>query len=280
MLVDNFNKEIKSGERFGFGKNWQHFLTHLNEERITVAEKSLVGYLGDVSGKTFLDIGSGSGLFSLAARRLGAKVFSFDYDTDSVACTLELKNRYFPNDENWTVCQNSALDKDFLNTLGQFDIVYSWGVLHHTGKMWEALANVEDLVKKNGQLFIAIYNDQGWNSKYWTFHKKNYNALPFGFKQAYGLLVMGSREVYSLFGNIAMLKLARYIRYWTHYASHSGRGMSYWHDKVDWIGGYPFEVAMPEQIFDFFRARGFVLDKLKTCGGGIACNEFVFRKSK
>jgi 2-polyprenyl-6-hydroxyphenyl methylase/3-demethylubiquinone-9 3-methyltransferase len=54
--------------------------------------------------------------------------------------------------------------------------------------------------------------------------------------------------------------------------------MSPWRDVVDWVGGYPFEVARPEEIFEFFKSKGLVLGKFKTCGGGHGCNEFVFEK--
>src|ERR1044072_5239228 len=93
-------------------------------------------------GKKFLDVGSGSGLFSLAARRLGAQVHSFDYDPQSVACTGELRRRYFPDDLHWVVQQGSVLDQGYLASLGSFDVVYAWGVLHHTGAMWRALDNI------------------------------------------------------------------------------------------------------------------------------------------
>ncbi len=50
-----------------------------------------------LAGNSFLDVGSGSGLFSLAAMRLGAdRVHSFDYDPQSVGCTKELKRRFPP----------------------------------------------------------------------------------------------------------------------------------------------------------------------------------------
>src|SRR6478672_3721344 len=104
-MISNHQQEVKSGQRFEFGKNWKKFLSLLNEDKIKSAEQSLISYVGDVKGKRFLDIGSGSGLFSLAARRLGAIVYSFDYDPQSVACTRELKQRYFPNDNNWNIEQ-------------------------------------------------------------------------------------------------------------------------------------------------------------------------------
>lgn len=142
----DFDHQVRRGERFEFGKNWQSFLNTLDDERIAIAEASLRERLGDISGKTFLDVGSGSGLSSLAARRLGAKVRSFDYDPHSVACTEELRRRYFPDDADWTVSAGSILDDDFVASLGRYDIVYAWGVLHHTGAMWRALENVGKLV--------------------------------------------------------------------------------------------------------------------------------------
>src|ERR1700704_486469 len=110
--------EIAQGKRFEFGKNWSRFLTLLDDSRIARAEESLKMMLQveDLEGKSFLDIGSGSGLFSLAARRLGARVHSFDYDPHSVACTRELRSRYFPDDPQWTVEQGSALDEEYLKT--------------------------------------------------------------------------------------------------------------------------------------------------------------------
>ncbi|RMH79171.1 MAG: class I SAM-dependent methyltransferase [Calditrichaeota bacterium] len=187
-------EEINQGERFSFGKNWSRFLATLDNERIEKAEESLREMLGveDLAGRTFIDVGSGSGLFSLAARRLGAQVHSFDYDPDSVGCTAELKRRYFPDDDAWTVEQGSVLDREYLQGLGQFDVVYSWGVLHHTGDMWSALENVKGLVKPGGELFIAIYNDQGYKSMRWTWIKKNYNERRWlrPFLLGYGLICM------------------------------------------------------------------------------------------
>ena len=173
-------QEITSGQRFAFGENWTRFLTTLDEERIVQAEKSLENMLGagSLRGRTFLDIGCGSGLFSLAARRLGAQVFSFDYDPHSVACTNELRRRYFPDDPNWRVEEGSALDPKYLTSLGKFDVVYSWGVLHHTGAMWEALHNASLPVAPGGRLFVAIYNDQGTASRRWLALKRCYNRTP------------------------------------------------------------------------------------------------------
>ena len=131
-----------------------------------------------LEGLSFLDIGSGSGLFSLAARRLGARVHSFDYDPESVACTEELRQRYFPEDDDWVVERASVLDRDYVHSLGTFDIVYSWGVLHQTGEMWQALEIVSTRVKEAGQLFISIYNDQGGASQRWRMIKRLYNRSP------------------------------------------------------------------------------------------------------
>ena len=152
-------RELKAGERFEFGENWSLFLDVLDEQRIDEAVDSLKVMLdvNSLKGRSFLDIGSGSGLFSLAAKKLGAKVHSFDYDPKSVACTKELKNRFFANDKEWIIEIGSALDADYLEKLGKFDIVYSWGVLHHTGDMWKALDCISQSVNVDGKLFIALW---------------------------------------------------------------------------------------------------------------------------
>lgn len=262
--------------RFGFGKNWKNFLTILNDERIIEAEKSLLTSLNkkNLKGLSFLDIGSGSGLFSLVATRLGAKVHSFDYDPQSVACTQYLKQKYAPNTTNWIIEQGSVLDKSYLKKLGQFDIVYSWGVLHHTGAMIQAFENVNASVKQHGLLFISIYNDQGGPSKRWTWVKKNYNNSSFSIK----FLL----EIYTLFRQWHIIFIKDLIstgnpfKHWNQYKKN--RGMSPYYDLIDWVGGYPFEVAKPETVFNFFKNKGFKLIHLKTCAGGLGCNEFVFQK--
>ena len=143
---------LGSGNRFAFGENWSRFLGRLTPDRIAAADLSLKTMVATerLDGKAFLDIGSGSGLFSLAARRLGARVVSFDFDPQSVACTAELKRRYFPDDDESTIEKGSILDADFLAGLPLFDLVYSWGVLHHTGELWKALGNAARLVSPAG----------------------------------------------------------------------------------------------------------------------------------
>jgi SAM-dependent methyltransferase len=270
-ITESHTAEIARGERFAFGDNWRRFLGHLTAERIAAAEQSLRKMLDvpDLEGRTFLDIGSGSGVFSLAARRLGARVFSFDYDPQSVACTSELRQRYFDGDPDWRIEEGSALDENYIASLGQFDIVYSWGVLHHTGAMWKALENASVLVRPGGLLFIALYNNQGGTSRRWAAIKRTYNRFP---------IFRGPLLVFSflrLHGTGLMRGLLR-GRPLQIFETDKGRGMSLWRDLVDWVGGYPFEVADPGEIFEFFKKRGFHLTRLQTTHS-LGCNEFVFR---
>jgi len=268
--------EVTQRERFEFGKNWAWFLQTLSDEKIEEAVKSLRDMLEatTLAGKSFLDIGSGSGLFSLAARRMGARVHSFDYDPHSVNCTAELKKRFFPGDDGWTVEAGSVLDAPYLDTLGRFDIVYSWGVLHHTGDMWTALENAASRVASGGKLFIAIYNDQGTASRRWAKVKKFYNRAPRGLRF---LAVWPSFVVLYWRRLVKDFLRGKPFQTLREYGKNQ-RGMSYRQDLIDWVGGYPFEVAKPEQIFAFYRVRGFTLARLVTCGGSLGCNEFVFER--
>jgi 2-polyprenyl-3-methyl-5-hydroxy-6-metoxy-1,4-benzoquinol methylase len=270
--------EVAGGERFEFGENWSRFLSTLDEAKIAKAEESLKAMLEveDLSGRSFLDIGSGSGLFSLAARRLGARVHSLDYDPSSVACTTELRRRFFNGDAAWVVQEGSALDEGYIRSLGLFDVVYSWGVLHHTGDMWRALSNAALPVAPGGKLFVAIYNDTGSQSARWKWIKRTYNRLPRPLRPPFALATMAPEELKAMLRSLVLLRPSEYTRRWTRYDEN--RGMSRWHDIIDWVGGHPYEVAKPEEIFDFYRARGFGLTKMKCGGVGLGCNEFVFEK--
>ncbi len=264
--------------RFAFGKNWQRFLRNLSDKAILEAEKSLRTMLDvdDLKGKTFLDIGSGSGLFSLAAMRLGAaRVHSFDYDGESVACAQELKRRYLPDHDDWTIDQGDVLDSAYVTGLGSFDIVYSWGVLHHTGNMWQALDNVAIPVRRNGKLFVALYNDQGRRSRIWRSIKKSYSQ---GGPLLRGVLIVSFACYFGVRGFVSGVFRKRRAPQ-SQEQSERGRGMTYFTDLIDWIGGYPFEVAAPDSVSSFFRSKGFELLRLNSVGQGSGNNEYVFCNS-
>lgn len=277
--------ETNEEQRFAFGENWKAFLTALDEERIDQAVQSLCGMLNldstassSLAGKRFLDLGCGSGLFSLAAHRLGAEVVSIDFDAASVACTEELRQRFGRDIVPWTVIQGSVLDDAWMESLGNAAIVYSWGVLHHTGEMERAIKLASQRVQAGGLFFIAIYNDQGGGSRRWLAIKRTYHRLPNLLRPAWVALVAGAYETKFAMSRLARLKNPLPFRDW--HAKKQDRGMSVWHDWVDWIGGMPFEVATPEQIILPLRKQGFVLENLKTVGSGWGCNEYVFRRAE
>ena len=170
----------------------------------------------------------------------------------------------------------SALDVDYLKSLGTFDVVYSWGVLHHTGQMWHALDSAGIPVAPGGKLFIAIYNDMGTQSARWRRIKRTYNKLPRLLRLPFTLAVMAPSETKSALRAIATFQVRPYVRSWIEPLPE--RGMSRWRDIVDWVGGYPYEVAKPEELFDFYRAKGFTLTQMQCGGAGLGCCQFVFLK--
>ena len=269
-------REVAAGERFRFGRNWARFLRLVDARRIEEAERSLQSMLGcdRLDGRRFLDAGCGSGLFSLAAHRLGATVHSFDFDPESVACTRELKRRFGHVDREWTIEEASVLDARYLEAFRlRTDIVYSWGVLHHTGEMWNAITLAASAVAPHGQLFIALYNRQPGLSRWWLGVKRVYNRLPpmlqplfafpfFLYFVSTGLAadVMHRRNPLARFTGVGR------------------RGMSPYRDVIDWVGGLPFEVASPDDVLAFCRSLGLDLEVLRTAGGRHGCNEYVFRR--
>lgn len=273
------NEEIATGARFRFGANWARFLSVLDDARVTEAEASLKEMLAveSLTGQRFLDIGSGSGLFSLAARRLGATVHSVDLDPQSVACAQELKSRYFPGDDAWQIEEGSALDRGYLDSLGEFDVVYSWGVLHHTGAMWLGIENaISRVAGAEGKLFIAIYNDQGWKSHLWWFIKFFYNRLPRIMKPLFVALVSAVTHLVVIVKY--MIKLKPMIALAPLFRDRQERGMSAKYDRVDWIGGFPYEFASFDTLEAYLNARGFSVINAKR-ETSLGCSEFALRRT-
>jgi 2-polyprenyl-6-hydroxyphenyl methylase/3-demethylubiquinone-9 3-methyltransferase len=252
---------------FSFGHNWQEFIDkHFTQERVETAKQHLLKFLGveSLNGLTFVDVGCGSGLMSLAALEAGAtRVVSFDIDPKSVSTTKHIRELR-GNSDNWEILQGSALDQSFLASLDKADIVYSWGVLHHTGSMWEAVRNTATLMKPQSIFYLGLYTTTSL-SKFWLKVKKRYNrASPFlknVMVLAYFLLLDVLPHPFTF-----MRKIRNYKK---------TRGMDQFTDIRDWLGGYPYEDAKPEEVLRFCHAQlGLELTDMTT---GEAVTEYLFK---
>lgn len=253
--------------KFNFGNNWKDYSNSvLMESNLKEAVDSLDNLVGKdlISNKTFLDIGCGSGLFSIAAVKLGAKtVLGFDLSKESVDVSKQNTKRFLGEEADIKFFQRSVFECTPDN-IGKFDIVYSWGVLHHTGDMWSAILNSMNLVEDKGLLVIAIYN-RHWSSPIWKRIKYIYNISPLFLQKImifvfYFIIIVTKFLV--TFKNPLKLK----------------RGMKFYYNVIDWVGGYPYEYATQEEIIQFCKNKNFNLIKTVKAGVPTGCNEFVFQK--
>lgn len=240
----------------------------VRQEDVDGARRDIEHWLGAdrVRGKTVIDVGCGSGIHSLAFQLLGAEmIHSFDADQYSVEATKVLwAGARKP--EKWTIAQGSILDKEYVASLGQYDIVYSWGVLHHTGAMWQAVENACRLVKPGGVLWIALYAKGPRYPKDLAL-KQKYNSA-----SRLGKRCMEYRGI----GRLVLSRLG-HLRNPFAWNQKRGRGMDAYHDLVDWLGGLPYEVASEDEVVKFGRESGFVLERIKAQREG-GCSVYVFSR--
>lgn len=252
---------------FDFGANWQAFsAAHVDERRLAVAAQSLRQLLqrNELGGARVLDVGCGSGLFAIAAYGLGAgRVVGMDINPRSVAASAANLARLAPN-APITFQQSSILDRAALSQLGTFDLVYAWGSLHHTGAMWTAITNTAELVAPGGTLILAIYN-RHLTSPVWRGIKWFYNRVP----PLVQRLMAGGFAVIIYLAKLAVTRRNPLAK---------ERGMDFWYDVIDWIGGYPYEYATPAEIERFVAGLGLTLRRLVPAQVPTGCNEFVFER--
>jgi SAM-dependent methyltransferase len=262
-------------QRFDFGRNWKKFVEkHFSEERVSIAQQHLLGFLKlpDLAGRRMLDIGCGSGLHSLAALRANVKeLLSFDYDANSVATTRRLRD-LSGRPGHWRIEQGSVLDKAYMDQLGTFDIVYSWGVLHHTGDQWTALRYAADRISPGGVFYVALYTSDVFvdpPAEFWLEVKRRYNRSGWIGKRGIEAWYIGRQFIGMWRGGQNPFAYA-----WGYKRS---RGMSYYTDVRDWVGGWPMEFSSVQQVKDFTRDQ-LQLDLINITTGE-ANPEYLFRRS-
>jgi len=254
-----------AGPGFDFGTNWAAYATRRADAgRLDAAARSLAALLAptDPRGRSFLDVGSGSGLFAVAAARLGARpVVAIDVDPECLRVGERIRARLAPETEV-TFRHASALDPLALRALGRFDVVYAWGSLHHTGAMWRAIELVTERVADGGVLALALYN-RHLTSGAWRLVKRAYNAAP---RRARWWIA--AALVPAIWTAKAVVVRGNPLR--------KARGMDFWHDVVDWVGGYPYEYARRSEVQERVERAGFVLRRFVPAEVPTGCNEYVF----
>jgi SAM-dependent methyltransferase len=262
--------------RFAFGDNWASYAALVDEERLVEAERGLVRLLGaeGLRGRTMLDIGCGSGLHAAAAGRLGtARIVAIDLDARSVETAREMLLRHAPLVPA-EVRQADVFDLE-PETAGHFDVVYSWGVLHHTGAMLEAIARAAAMVAPGGLFAFALYR-RTWLCALWGYEKRWYAAArPSAQAMARRIYTALLRARFAVTGR----DFANYVA-----SYQSARGMDFLHDVHDWLGGYPYESISPAEVDDRMRRLGFEhvrsftqVPSLGLFGSG--CDEYVYRRA-
>lgn len=257
--------------RYEFGKNWERFSHGVTNRHIAQAVAGMTRLTGDdLRGKSFLDIGCGSGLHALAALRLGATVTAFDIDTDSVKTARRLLAAHAP-DASWMVDARSIFD--IPEDWPRYDVVYSWGVLHHTGRMWDAVWQAARLVKPGGHLVIALYRKTPM-CPFWRVEKRLYSRGP-GWLRAVAEGTLASLMMAGLLatGRNPVAYVRNYPR---------ARGMNFLTDVRDWLGGYPYESASPAAVHDALGHLGFSRRAFFPCNTrigllGVGCDEYVYQ---
>ncbi len=260
--------EDKKNVSFNFGENWQDFSANaLDEQKFIEARNSLISLIGQdkIKDARLLDIGCGSGIFAIASAMLGTKeTTGLDVSLESVTASLSNRERFKAEGYNLNFFHKSVFDEDIL-TLGKFDVVYSWGVLHHTGDMWRAIDISTQLVAEKGLYVIAIYKKH-WSSKMWGIIKRLYNISP---------RIIQKSMVWVFYLIIALAKFL--VTFKNPFSSR--RGMNFYYNVIDWIGGYPYEYASKEEIQRVVEQNGFKLIKYIDAPTPTACHEFVFEKN-
>ena len=216
-----------------------------------------------VKGKKVLDAGSGSGMVSIAFAVMGASVTGVDITSKCIENGRKRAKAF------GVECRFVQSDLTMLDLHEDFDIIYSWGVLHHTADAKASFFRLVEHLRPGGEIIIAVYLRTAFSS-FWNFSRVFYQSSPgfakTAFRRSASVLLNGYDAVRK-----ALMKKERYML----------RGTSNEELVNDWFGVPHRTFHTYTEVYEWFREKGLDYRLVNPATGRFkSTSNFVVRGSR